>query len=79
MYTDAERIAISFLDTINQLRKIQKRVKNNGDDENSYIISQLIVSSINNIERNGGKVRLNEDNILTLAEFNEICSSQSKL
>jgi hypothetical protein len=65
MYTKAERILISYLNFINKLRLIEY------NDNSGYLIKKYINESIKDIETLGGKVRLIEDNLLSLIEFNE--------
>jgi hypothetical protein len=65
MYTKAEGILISYLNFINKLRVIEY------NDNSGYLIKKYINESIKDIETLGGKVRLIEDNLLSLIEFNE--------
>ena len=65
MYTKAEGILISYLNFINKLRLIEY------NDNSGYLIKKYINESIKDIETLGGKVRLIEDNLLSLIEFNE--------
>ena len=65
MYTKAERILISYLNFINKLRLIEY------NDNSGYLIKKYINESIKDIETLGGKVRLIENNLLSLIEFNE--------
>ena len=65
MYTKAEGILISYLNFINKLRLIEC------NDNSGYLIKKYINESIKDIETLGGKVRLIEDNLLSLIEFNE--------
>ena len=65
MYTKSEQILISYLNLINKLRLIGY------NDDAGYLIKKYINESIKDIETLGGKVRLIEDNLLSLIEFNE--------
>lgn len=65
MYTKAEGILISYLNFINKLRLIEY------NDNSGYLIKKYINESIKDIETLGGKVRLIENNLLSLNEFNE--------
>lgn len=68
MYSTAESMTISYLNTLNKLKELDM-------DENEtviiYKIRNLVRESINEIEKIGGKVRLTEGKLLTLVELNE--------
>jgi len=67
MYSQAENITLSYLNTLNQLIFII----NNNKTIIDYDIKKIINESIRNIENNGGSVRAIEDGLLSLVNFNE--------
>ena len=66
MYTQYEKLAISYVNTLNNLIQNEKAT----DDENSYLIRKTITNAISELEKNGCKIRVS-DNMLILVEANE--------
>ena len=65
MYSKSERILISYLTLINKLKLLDY------DGDYQFLINRYILESIKDIEELGGKVRLIEDNLLSLIEYDE--------
>jgi hypothetical protein len=68
MYSTAESMTISYLNTLNKLKDLEIDEK---DSIKSFQIRNIVRESINEIEKIGGKVRLTQGNLLTLIELNE--------
>tara|TARA_B100000035_G_C20827451_1_gene477140 strand:+ start:454 stop:684 length:231 start_codon:yes stop_codon:yes gene_type:complete len=69
MYSTAESMTISYLNTLNKLKELE--IDQGNTSVTIYKIKNLIRESINEIEKIGGKVRLTEGKLLSLVELNE--------
>ena len=81
MYSTGELIVISYLNTLNKLNR-EILCNENEESYNSndrYLLRKIITDSISEIENLGGKVRMIEDGMITLIEYNERECFQSKL
>ena len=73
MYSQLEKMTIAYLNTINQLKSFCK----NTDLQQK--LELIIKESIENISLNGGKIRLVENDLLTLIDIDEKYTMCSKL
>ena len=73
MYSQLEKMTIAYLNTVNQLKAVCK----NTDLQQK--LELIIKESIENISLNGGKIRLVENDILTLIDIDEKYTMCSKL
>ena len=73
MYSQLEKMTIAYLNTINQLKSVCK----NTDLQQK--LELIIKESIENISLNGGKIRLVENDLLTLIDIDEKYTMCSKL
>ena len=73
MYSQLEKMTIAYLNTINQLKAVCKNT------DLQHKLELIIKESIENISLNGGKIRLIENDILTLIDINEKYTMCSKL
>tara|TARA_Y100000992_G_scaffold38523_1_gene21616 strand:- start:484 stop:705 length:222 start_codon:yes stop_codon:yes gene_type:complete len=73
MYSQLEKMTIAYLNTINQLKAVCKNT------DLHHKLELIIKESIENISLNGGKIRLVENDILTLIDINEKYTMCSKL
>ena len=73
MYSQLEKMTIAYLNTINQLKAVYKNT------DLHHKLELIIKESIENISLNGGKIRLVENDILTLIDINEKYTMCSKL
>ena len=81
MYSSGELIIISYVNTLNKLNK-EILCNENEETYNSndrYLLRKIITESISEIENLGGKVRMIEDGMFTLIEYNERECSISRL
>jgi hypothetical protein len=72
MYSQLETIVISYVNSLNKL------VKSGDETDQSYAIKQIIIESIDELERLGCKIRLIE-NIFSVVEINQTTSPLSRL
>ena len=63
MYTQLENLALLQLKTLNKLLEI---------NPNDYDIKKIVKETIEGLEHLGAKVRLIEDNVLTLIQVEEM-------
>lgn len=63
MYTQLENLALLQLKTLNKLLEI---------NPNDYDIKNIVKETIEGLEHLGAKVRLIEDNVLTLIQVDEM-------
>ena len=73
MYSQLEKMTIAYLNTVNQLKAVCK----NTDLQQK--LELIIKESIENISLNGGKIRLVENDLLTLIDIDEKYTMCSKL
>ena len=73
MYSQLEKMTIAYLNTENQLKAVCK----NTDLQQK--LELIIKESIENISLNGGKIRLVENDLLTLIDIDEKYTMCSKL
>ena len=73
MYSQLEKMTLAYLNTINQLKSVCK----NTDLQQK--LELIIKESIENISLNGGKIRLVENDLLTLIDIDEKYTMCSKL
>jgi len=66
MYSPYEKLAISYVNTLNNLIQNEKST----DDENNYLLRKTITDAISELENNGCKIRVS-GNMLVLVEVNE--------
>lgn len=81
MYSSGELIVISYVNTLNKLNKeilcIENEESYNSNDR--YLLRKIITESISEIENLGGKVRIIENGLFTLVQYNEKECSISRL
>ena len=81
MYSTCELLLNSYINMINRLH-LEILCNENEESYNSndrYLLRQIITDSIKDIEKLGGKVRMIEDGIFALIEYNERECSRSRL
>ena len=81
MYSSGDLLLISYISMLNRLNI---EILCNKDDENynsndRYVLRKIITESIREIEKMGGKVRIIENGLFTLVQYNESECSISRL
>mgnify|MGYP001397098858 CR=1 FL=1 len=81
MYSSGELLLISYISMLNRLNI---EILCNKDDENynsndRYVLRKIIADSIIDIEKMGGKVRIIENGLFALVQYNESECSISRL
>jgi hypothetical protein len=81
MYSSGELLLISYINMLNRLN-IEILCNENEESYNSndrYVLRKIITESIREIEKMGGKVRIIENGLFALVQYNESECSISRL
>ena len=81
MYSSGELLLISYISMLNRLN-IEILCNENEESYNSndrYVLRKIIADSIIDIEKMGGKVRIIENGLFALVQYNESECSISRL
>jgi hypothetical protein len=81
MYSGGELLLISYINMINRLNVeiICDKDDDNYNSNDRYLLRKIIADSIIEIEKMGGKVRIIENGLFTLVQYNEKECSISRL
>tara|TARA_Y100000389_G_C17447900_1_gene512767 strand:- start:568 stop:813 length:246 start_codon:yes stop_codon:yes gene_type:complete len=81
MYSSGELLLISYINMLNRLN-VEILCNENEESYNSndrYVLRKIITESIREIEKMGGKVRIIENGLFALVQYNESECSISRL
>lgn len=81
MYSRGELLLISYINMINRLNVeiICDKDDDNYNSNDRYLLRKIIADSIIEIEKMGGKVRIIENGLFALVQYNESECSISRL